>query len=227
MDTDASGAQENRSATSAGSNRRAGGMSEPNYRQAIADYICANARPPDKFSHQPRLYQLATRLAENQPFDDDVLHAAAWMHDLGVFIGHRPEEPAALAAWDNVAYAMKESPRLLRRFGFPAEKIPAVIEAIRTHLPSTKPTSFEGTLLRDADILEQLGAIGILRAVSKVGRDTRFVRFDDALRVLRRNAEQWPALLELESARRLAEPRVKILEAFLEAAEAEADGEEL
>ena len=202
-------------------------MSESNYRQAIAGYIRANAQPPDKFSHQPRLYHLAKQLAEAQPFDDDVLYAAAWMHDLGVFIGHRPEEPAALAAWDNIAYAVKEVPKLLARFGFPAEKVPAVIEAIRAHLPSTQPTSIEGTLLRDADLLEQLGAVGILRTVSKVGRDTRFVRFADALRVLRRNAEQWPSLLELESARRLAEPRVRILKAFLNAAKTEAGGEEL
>ena len=165
-------------------------MSESNYRQAIAGYIRANAQPPDKFSHQPRLYHLARRLAEAQPFDDDVLYAAAWMHDLGVFIGHRPEEPAALAAWDNIAYAVKEVPKLLERFGFPAEKVPAVIEAIRAHLPATQPTSIEGTLLRDADLLEQLGAVGILRTVSKVGRDTRFVRFADALRMLQRNAKQ-------------------------------------
>ena len=48
----------------------------------------AQANPPDKFSHQPRLHQLARQLAESQPFDDDVLYAAAWLHDLGVFIGH-------------------------------------------------------------------------------------------------------------------------------------------
>ena len=84
-----------------------------------------------------------------------------------------------------------------------------MIEAIRTHLPSAKPTSFEGTLLRDADILEQLGAVAVLRTVSKVGRDTRFVRYADAVRVLRRNVEQLPAQLELASARRLAAPRVK------------------
>ena len=61
-------------------------MSEPSYRKAIADYIRANANPPDKFSHQPRLYQLARNLAEDKPFDDDVLYAAVWMHDLGVFL---------------------------------------------------------------------------------------------------------------------------------------------
>ena len=191
------------------------------------DYIRAQANPPDKFSHQARLYHLATRLAEDRPYDDDVLHAAAWMHDLGVFIGHRPEEPVALAAWDHVAYASRRVPEILQQFGFPAEKIPAVLELIRTHLPSTRPTSFEGSLLRDADILEQLGAIAVLRTVSKVGRDTRFVRYADALRVLHRNLEQLPAQLELPSARRLAEPRIAALRAFLAAAHSEADGNAL
>jgi uncharacterized protein len=199
-------------------------MSEAPYRNAIVDYIRANAQPPDKFSHQSRLYQLAKGLAEGQPFDDDVLHAAAWLHDLGVFIGHRPEDPKALASWDHIAYAISETPRLLRQFGFPAEKIPAVLEAIRTHLPSSTPTSFEGTLLRDADMLEQLGAVSILRTVSKVGRDTRFVTFTDALNVLRQNLETLPQQLQLDSARRAAMARILLLKGFLDVAEHEADG---
>jgi uncharacterized protein len=202
-------------------------MTESGYREAMVEYIRAQAQPPDKFSHQPRLYQLAKRLAEGQPYDDDVLYAAAWMHDLGVFVCHRPADVAALAAWDHVAYAAREVPPILKRIGFPEGKIAAVIEVIRTHLPSTKPTSFEGALLRDADILEQLGAIAVLRTVSKVGRDTRFVRYADAIRILRGNVEKLPPQLELASARRLAKPRVETLKAFLAAAEAEADGNEL
>jgi uncharacterized protein len=199
-------------------------MNQALYRAAIAEYIRNQAQPPDKFSHQPRLYRLAKGLAEGQPYDDEVLYAAAWLHDLGVFYGHRPEDPAALAAWDNVAYAMKTAPGLLRQFGFPEEKIPAVVEAIRTHLPSGQPTTLEGDLLREADLLEQLGAIGILRTVSKVGRDTRFVRLSDPLITLRRNLDQLPAKLQLSAARRLAEARVQVLRAFLDAAQAEADG---
>jgi len=199
-------------------------MLKPGFRESIIAYIRENARPPDKFSHQSRLYQLARELAEEQPFDDDVLFAAAWMHDLGVFVGHRPEEPAALAAWDNVAYAVKQAPEILTRLGFPAGKIPAVLEVIKTHLPSTQPTSFEGVLLRDADILEQLGAIGILRTVSKIGRDTRFVQFADSLQTLHRNLDQLPQQLALDSARRRVEARRKILKEFLAAAESEAAG---
>jgi len=198
-----------------------------NYRDRIISYIRSQAKPPDKFSHQARLFELAKKLAGDQAFDEDVLFAAAWMHDLGVFIGHRPEDPVALAKWDNVAYAIEKTPAILTDLGFPQQKIPAVIEAIRTHLPSATPTSFEATLLRDADILEQLGAVGMLRIVSKTGRDTRFIRFTDAIRALQRNVTELPPLLKLASAQTEARARIRILEAFLEAAKAEAMGHEM
>jgi len=194
------------------------------FRPLLVDYLRQQANPPDKFSHQARVYALTQRIGEGTQYDDDVVFAAVWLHDLGVFIGHRPEEPAALAAWNHIEYANAQAPALLQRFGFPAAKIPAVREVIRTHLPSTTPTTYEGTLVRDADILEQLGAVSILRTVSKVGRDTRFVLFADALKVLRKNVETLPGQLLLEPARRLAQPRVLALRAFLQAAEEEAVG---
>jgi uncharacterized protein len=199
-------------------------MAQSDFRSALAQYIRANAKPPDKFSHQPRLYHLASRLAAGMAHDDDVLYAAAWLHDLGVFVGHRPDDPNALAAWDWIAYATSKAPALLEQFGFPKEKISAVLETMRTHLPSSEPVSVEGVILRDADILEQLGAIGMLRTISKVGRDTRFVLFSDALRVLRKNVEELPGKLRLEPARRLAETRIELLKAFLSAAQTESDG---
>lgn len=196
-------------------------MSQSDFREAIVKYIRIQAQPPEKFSHQPRLYRLAAQLAEGSPFDDDVLFAAAWMHDLGVFTGHRPENPAALAAWDNTVYAMKETPRVLGGLGFPTAKIPMVVECIRTHQPSAQPTTIEGVMLRDADILEQLGAIAVLRTVCKIGRDTRFVTFGDAIASLKRSLEQLPAKLELPAARRLAEARILVLREFLAGAQSE------
>jgi uncharacterized protein len=195
-----------------------------NYQTALRDYIQAQALPPDKFSHQDRLYKLAVELAADQAFDDDVVYAAAWLHDLGVFIGHRPEDPQLLPQWNHVEYAVAQTPGILRRFGFPESKIPAVLDAIRTHMPKDDPTSFEAVLLRDADILEQLGAVAILRTVSKVGRDTRFIRFSDALRVLHQNAENLPGVLRLQTARNRAVARVEFLRSFLAATEAEGNG---
>lgn len=196
-------------------------MQAPDFRSAIITYIREQARPVDKFSHQPRLYELTRAIGAGQSYDDDVVFAAVWLHDLGVFVGHRPEEPEALAKWDFLGYVMNRTPELLARFGFPAEKIPAVVEAIRTHQPKDNPTSIEGIILRDADILEQLGAVTVLRTVCKIGRDTRFKIFPDALKVMQKNAETLPAQLKLEASRKLAAPRLLALQQFLAAAEAE------
>ncbi len=196
-------------------------MEDPGFQTRLVDHIRTQAKPVDKFSHQARLYDLARELAGTQPFDDDVLFAAAWLHDLGVFIGHRPEDPAALARWDHLEYVLQKGPEVLRLCGFPPEKIDRVLEAIRTHMPNSRPASFEGELLRDADILEQLGAVGILRTVSKVGRDTRFMRFSDALSVLEKNLRELPSKLHLDTAKMLAAKRIEVLRNFLSAAAAE------
>jgi uncharacterized protein len=196
-------------------------MKSPDFRPAIIAYLREQARPVDKFSHQPRLYELTRAIGAGRSYDDDVVFAAVWLHDLGVFVGHRPEEPEALAKWDCVAYAMKRTPEILARLGFPAGKIPAVVEAIRTHQPPDAPASLEGVILRDADILEQLGAVTVLRTVCKIGRDTRFKTFPDALRALRKNADTLPGRLKLPASRELAAPRLQALRQFLAAAEAE------
>ena len=55
------------------------------WRDSVIAYIRVEATPGDKFGHMPRLYALASQIAEGENCDDDVLFAAAWMHDLGVF----------------------------------------------------------------------------------------------------------------------------------------------
>jgi uncharacterized protein len=193
------------------------------YRDSITAFIRRDAKPVEKYSHQPRLYKLALNIAVagNQTFDDDVLFAAAWLHDIGVFVGHRPEEVTALASWNNVTYAVGEAPALLREFGFPEEKIPPVLSAIEHHQPSGRPTNVEGILLRDADILEQLGAIAVLRTVCKIGRDTRFSTFFDAVKSLRHALETLPSQIALPTTCVFAVPKVAALREFLAAVDAE------
>ncbi len=178
----------------------------------------------DKLGHQPRLYALTRLIGNGLSYDDDVVYAAAWLHDLGVFIGHRPEDPDELARWDCVSYAMQHAPLALLQSGFPTTKVAGVVEAIRTHQPHLTPVSIEGTILRDADILEQLGAIGILRVAAKIGRDTRYPTFTDAAATLRKSLLELPEKLQLDSAKTLAAPRVALLQAFLQELEKETYG---
>jgi uncharacterized protein len=70
-------------------------------------------------------------------------------------------------------------------------------------------------LLRDADILEQLGAIGVLRAFVKVGRDTRFPTYSSVLPVIQRAVETLPPMLRTDRAQLLAIPRVRLLRSLI------------
>ena len=195
-----------------------------NFRSALAEYVRSQALPVDKLGHQPRLYALTQLVGQGLAYDDDVVYAAAWLHDLGVFIGHRPEDPVELSRWDNVAYAMKQAPAALLQSGFPTTKVAQVVEAIRTHQPHLSPSAIEGTILRDADILEQLGAIGILRVAAKIGRDTRYPTFTDAATTLRKALVELPGKLHLDAAKALAQPRIALLQGFLEELDQEAHG---
>ena len=190
----------------------------PSFRTSIETYLRENALPVDKYSHQPRLYALTLQLAQSAglAYDDDILHAAVWLHDLGVFEGHRPVDPDALSKWDNVAYACEMIPALLTSWRFPAEKIPAVIDAIRQHVANGRPATPEAILLHDADLLELLGAVGIMRALSKVGRDTRYTTHGSVVKVLE-SALQLPDQLLLPAAKLIAEQKVSVLQMFLTA----------
>lgn len=196
-------------------------MNSTGWRECVIDYIRAEAQPADKFGHQPRVYALACRVGAGMYYDDDVLFAAAWMHDIGVFVGHRPSDPELLARWNHVPYTVARARQLLAKWGFPTNKLKTVAEAIENHQPHDVPKGIESVLLRDADILEQLGALGVARTMIKVGRDTRYPTFSSVIPVLRRALDELPKKLQTESAQLLARPRVHILNSFLTAFEDE------
>jgi uncharacterized protein len=191
------------------------------WREALSELIAREAKPREKYGHQPRLYDLTRQVGQGLSYDDDVVYAATWLHDLGVFEGHRPEDKELLERWDSVAYAVDRSPAILESLGFPADKVDLVLDCIRTHQPQCEPLTMEATVLRDADILEQLGAVGILRTVCKVGRDTRFATFTDAVRSLHAALTRLPEMLRLPQSKVLAGSRIVTLSGFLAAAAAE------
>jgi len=91
-----------------------------------------------------------------------VLFAAAYLHDMAAF---KPWEKEDVDHADQAADIVDT---VLNGSGFPVEKIPAVRNAIRTHMFERDPVGLESIYLHDADALDWLGAIGIARILALI-----------------------------------------------------------
>lgn len=122
-------------------------------RNVIYQYIkdITAGRIASGFNHCNRVYHLAREL-DIDDYDDDILYASCFMHDIIVGPGEDVYNKSA-----------EKAEQLLHEVGFPAEKINKVVECIRTHFPGANPTLTEAKMLHDANLLDSLGAIGIVR----------------------------------------------------------------
>ncbi len=102
------------------------------------------------YEHSFRVYHLAREIAEGVDHDEEILHAACFLHDIEMSVGH-PKSSADRAE------------AILHETGFVPEKIPIVVEAIVNHMPNGNPTTVEGKLLFDANLLDSIGAVGFAR----------------------------------------------------------------
>jgi len=102
------------------------------------------------FEHSFRVYHLAREIGEEMEYDDDILHAACFLHDVEMSVGH----PASSA---------EKAEAIMHETGFTPDKIPLVTAAIANHMPDGKPASVEAKLLFDANLLDSIGAVGYAR----------------------------------------------------------------
>lgn len=121
--------------------------------------------PVHGFDHVLRVYRMAERLALVEGADVEIVHAAALLHDA---------EGSATAGGEigrsNHHHASSEFARqVLEAENWPPERIAAVQHCIRAHRfrdNSEPPQSLEAKILFDADKLDVIGAIGIVRTVA-------------------------------------------------------------
>ncbi len=116
------------------------------------------------FSHSQRDYNLARSMAaaDHVALDDDVLFAAAYLHDMGAF------DPWAEAKREHGDVAADKIDLVLAGTDFPKAKMDAVRDAIRTHMYNYTPKGAEARYLHDADALDWLGSIGVARLLELV-----------------------------------------------------------
>ena len=131
------------------------------------------------FGHIERVYRGALELSVGEDVDMDVVRAATLLHDIarskeskGSSICHA-EEGARMAGG------------ILERMGFPDEKIPKVVYAIQVHRYShgIEAETREAMILQDADRLDALGAIILVRMIKSAGKHGRLI-YDPSIPVM-------------------------------------------
>jgi uncharacterized protein len=169
-----------------------------------------------RLEHVRAVVTLAGRLARDLGADEEVVEAAAWLHDIA-----KSQEGEN----DHGQQAALEVPGLLADTDFPPEKIPAVCDAIAKHVgltrepPAPPVEPLEAAILWDADKLSKLGLMAVVHFVraSLAYRDAATT--DEAIR---QNLEWLPmnqaiaASFSTPPAREMGGARAARFEAFWE-----------
>jgi len=188
------------------------------WRAAVQRFVKANMKHPAwGLSHSMRDYDLAKQLAaaDNVTLDDDVLYAAAYLHDVAAFA------PFRKSGVDHQDEAARIVESLLAGTGFPMAKIEAVRGAIRTHMYARDPVGPEAIYLHDADALDWLGAIGVARAFALVDPKGGNPEGPEAVKGLEDSLKEVPPRIVSKAGKARTPERVRELEQFLRELRAE------
>jgi HD superfamily phosphodiesterase len=182
------------------------------WRAAVRRFAEANLKHPAwGLSHSVRDYELAKELAaaDQAALDDDVLYAAAYLHDVAAF-------PAFKKSFvDHQDQAAKIVESMLAGTGFPMSKIEAVRGAIRTHMYDRDPMGPEAIYLHDADALDWLGAIGVARVFGLVDPNGGKPDGPAAAKRLEETLTTVPPRILSKAGKARAQKRIQELEQFL------------
>ncbi len=132
--------------------------------------------PAHDWAHIGRVAKTAQELAKDQMVDLNCVLAAVYCHDLINLPKDHPDRKKASTL------SAEEARPLLKDSGFKEEEITLISQAVIEHSFSKglKPSSLVAQILQDADRLDALGAIGILRcaAVNTQMQSTFYDPFD-------------------------------------------------
>lgn len=189
-------------------------------------------------AHFRRVFYTAKRIAEaeNEASSQLVLLASSYLHDLVTLPKNHPERHLSSL------YASQQARELLCEMEFPQDKIEAVCHAIHAHSFSANiaPQSLEAKIVQDADRMEALGALGIMRCFYTNGRlGTAPYHVSDLFGHNRQLDDRQYAvdhffcklfklkdLFQTESGKKLARQREQFLWDFLWALEADLQGKD-
>lgn len=139
-------------------------MNESHYEYAIRTELRGMLDSAShRIDHIDRVLAYALNLHETYGGELEVIVAAVLLHDLG-------RNDKTLHGAESAQKSAEQARAILEAVEFPADLIPAVLQAIAEHdQPGLRPTTLEGRILKDADFLAGFGAVGIARAAMWTG----------------------------------------------------------
>ena len=190
------------------------------WRDKVTAFAAENLKHPAwGFSHSQRDYDLAKSMAaaDHVTLDDDVIFAAAYLHDMAAFKAFA--EPKT----DHSDTAAAKIDMVLADTDFPKAKLDAVREAIRNHMFYRDPVGPEARYLHDADALDWLGAIGVARLMARVDENGGKPTGPDMVKGLEDNMKAVPPRVFSPAGKARIAPLLAEENAFLDALRRETD----
>jgi uncharacterized protein len=164
-------------------------------------------------NHTRRLLHLIAIISEGRAFDADAVWLAAHLHDWGGYSAWKQE------GVDHAARSRQVAEVFLNERGYPEALTALVLECIEFHHSASPDRSIEAVLLCDADALDFLGVVGVLRDFSKSPNDLR-----KAYETTRRRQLTLPDKLVLDTSKAIAAKRIEQMDDLLAAFEADSFG---
>ncbi|TGC11348.1 HD domain-containing protein [Methanolobus halotolerans] len=199
--------------------------------------VLADEPSTHDISHIERVEALCLEIREKEGGDLKVLRLAALLHDIGIVREHRE-------GGNHAEYGAETAREFLSAEGVESELIEHVASCILTHRFSRgmKAETTEACILQDADRLDALGAVGIFRSLVSMGalralknsigtvKETSMNAytdnpFDGFYDYMEKKPFRIMDRLNTETAKVIAEQRLRIMHLYLEELKREANQE--
>lgn len=174
--------------------------------------------PVASTDHVERMTRWCQPLATDTDSDMEVLIAGALLHDVGVVIDRKK----------HYLMGRTRAAEILKASGFPEEKIDAALHVLEAHsrYGGPDPQTTEAKVGQDADALEYIGAIGILRTVVRGLNDGSYSgKISDFPEYLRSILAKVEGTFHTKKGEELGRSRLKYMKSFLECIEKELQNE--
>ena len=127
--------------------------------------------------HLWRVVKIASFLARETDANIDIVEAGAWLHDASLVTGSDY----------NLETVKKFSIKLLHGFNLSENEREIILDCIVSHEDSKAPGSVEAKIVHDADVLDKLGVLGLIRHSVKstnMGLIDEAVTFEQAKKIV-------------------------------------------